>query len=69
MAGKFCLCSGNGANKRPVGTKERAEPRPIRDDDFLCLRESAENTKTCQSNTDDSGLFIQNTSQPHTLNS
>lgn len=36
---------------------------------FFCLRESAENTKTCQSNTDDSGLFIQNTSRPHTLNS
>ena len=40
----------------------------------LCFRESAENTKLLKrcarlSNTDDTGLLIQNAAQPHTVNS
>ncbi len=38
VAGKFCLCVGNQANKRPDGTMEPAEPQPITEDEFCVLR-------------------------------
>lgn len=37
VAGKFCLCAGNQANKRADGTMERVEPRPITEDEFCVL--------------------------------
>lgn len=48
VAGKFCLCAGNGASKRAAGTMERAEARPITGDEFCALGNLLK-TQNCQS--------------------